>query len=155
MDGNHWVLAAVIVSKEVIFYYNPLIAQPETPLNSFERKLIESVATGLRSSHPSISRWNIKRHFDQQRDLSSCGVFICWVAYQLATNDKLESLADPASFRKAIYSILRLNCLRRTQFVDATCRVCGKTCEEIKCRRCGQMYHFACVDDCTGFVCPI
>ncbi|KAK3929818.1 Sentrin-specific protease 5 [Frankliniella fusca] len=110
LDGNHWVLPAVIVSKEVIYYNNSLIAQPETPLNSLERELIESVATTMRSSYPSKSQWNVKRHFGEQRDFSSCGVFVCWVAYQLATNEKIDMLPDPASFRKAIYRILSLNC---------------------------------------------
>jgi hypothetical protein len=141
--GSHWVATAVLVSSSQILYYNP-IAEDGSVLFPQERKLLEGVIKAF-----PFKKWSVKRHYDQQSDASSCGVYVCWFGEQiLKGNIPPVGMVDPAAFRLAIYNTIRQHCLCDGSISLDSCRICARnscSSSDVKCAKCKQSFHRDCL----------
>ncbi|XP_052126912.1 uncharacterized protein LOC113202560 [Frankliniella occidentalis] len=103
---SHWVIIAIVVSEQELWYYNPSSKAGDTLVN-WEIKFIECICKFIRTVFPVVKSWTVKRHFDTQYDSISCGVRVCWFGSQVS-NGLLTPLPDPIAFRASIRDTLWL-----------------------------------------------
>ena len=84
-----------------------------------------------------------------QKDLNSCGVYVCMYAASLANDiDLCQLRGTSGSYRKEVYDKVAGNCLVKSSLNKNKCRLCldSRSLEDwVACTRCEQWYHCACI----------
>ena len=147
-SGMHWILLAVHVISRKLLYLDP-IEQPciATSVTVAMAKRMVDFLMKIKYQFVTTSVEAPARTF--QKDLNSCGVYVCMYAASLANDKDLCQLRGTSgSYRKEVYDKVAGNCLVKSSLNKNKCRLCldSRSLEDwVACTRCEQWYHCACI----------
>ena len=148
--GDHWVLFALDVARNVLMYLDPLATgKDENSLSQGTKDAAERLSnifkTKFSVDHPTLEQPDKSL----QRDGSSCGVFVCFYGHQLVNKKPLTDPLQTTPFRQHIYRQLIGNCkITSRPTTRDSCVICKDNInarEWVSCSRCQQWYHCQCV----------
>ncbi|KAM6590473.1 hypothetical protein CsatA_013078 [Cannabis sativa] len=112
-DGRHWKFLLIDVSKEIVYFFNPLGGYiPQDCKNvvgiAFQ---LHNLAKGKRMKPDSLQWYNVK--CPQQQDSKTCGFYVCAMMRDLVFEPQPSSYIKSKCNNHDFYSKDQLNVVRR------------------------------------------
>ena len=142
----HWILLAVDLTKCTLQYLDPVEnpCMATSPLVQGATKLVKYLLNLKFNKRLSSTLSSV---ISMQKDLSSCGVFVCLYAKHIAEETDLYSPGTTfAVFRKEIFPTIIGSCMKHIKADRNTCPLCNvDTLDDwVECTRCNQWLHRRC-----------